>query len=109
MKIWLINAWYWIKDLFIRELSDDEIVRKCVNKELKPYGVDYDYVITNPRIEGKEWYNYYTFKSDKEYLKWKKYCIYLLKKRYPYLTEEYIQHKFTWFDLQYSLRMESYG
>lgn len=104
MRIFIENAWYWIKGLFVRELSYDDITRKCVNKELKPYGVDYDYVVANPTINGKSWYTYYTFNSETEYLGWKRYCIKQFKKKFPYLKDEYLERKFTWFDLNYGLR-----
>jgi len=104
VRIFLENLWYDIKLLIYPPISDDKLVRDCINKELKPYGVDYQYVIDNPRIGDISWYHYYTFNSEKEYLKWKKYCLRKIKRAHPYLQDVYIQRKFGWFDLMWGLR-----
>lgn len=36
-----------------------DLVEALVNKMLEKYGVDYNFVFNNPRINGIEWFRYY--------------------------------------------------
>jgi hypothetical protein len=82
-------------------MTEVELVRACINKELEPYGVDYDFVKENPVILGVDWYQFYTFKEG-EYEKWREFCLKLFKKKYKLRYEE----RFSMFDLMYGLKQD---
>lgn len=101
IKDWLarLNDWWFYK----YAKSKDEVIKMIINKQLKPYKVDFDYVVKNPQIEGIDWFIYYTFNSEKEYNKWKKYSIKLLRKHIVY-SEELAKKEFLWIDLYCGLK-----
>lgn len=84
-------------------VSPDEVGRMMINAELKPYKVDFDYIMANQKIEGNDWWYYYTFNNEEDYQKWKKYCINLIMTKLNY-TEYYAIRQFGMFDLCYGLR-----
>ena len=86
-------------------MNEDQAIRAIINKELEPYGVDMDYVIANPKIEDKDWFHYYTFKSQEEYDEWKKF-VYdtLTKKTYPRFSKKRFELEFPWIDLMWGLK-----
>lgn len=49
-----------------------DLVEALVNKMLEKYGVDYNFVFNNPRINGIEWFRYYSFtpKEDEAFKEW---------------------------------------
>ena len=95
---------YFLINIF--RTSPEKAERNIINYMLKPYKVDIQYVIDNPKIEGKDWFFYYTFNSVKEYDKWKKYALKQFKKAYPYSTDEFNLRRFSWIDLCYGLRQD---
>lgn len=94
-----IDDWFYYK--FKKDNS--EVLKMIINKELKPYGVDYDYVREHPVIEDEEWWRHYTFKSEKDYLKWKKYSINVIR-RHLTRDKRRARQEFVWIDLCYGLR-----
>lgn len=126
----LQKGWYYTK---VGKMSKDEInshiVWKCVNKQLEPFGVTYSDVkkganrefATVGFVEKKKflgiipytkysskkviWYRYYTFKTEEEFLSWKKFCIETFK-QYLKLTDEKCENEFTWLNLAYGLKQE---
>ena len=62
--------------------------------------------LNSSKINGEEWYTYYTFSTEKEYRKWKRYSIKQIKKRSPYMTNSYALKQFSWVSLQYGLKLE---
>lgn len=80
----------------------DEILKKMINAELKPYGKEMNDVI------GKDnWFQEYTFKTEEEYSKWKEYCINLMIKEVnPKRTIKEAEKEFSWLDIMYGLKCE---
>ena len=85
-------------------LNNKDIVIKIINLALKKYKVDYNHIIKNPIIEGKMWFNYYTFDSEKEYYDWKNKSKKIIKKYHPDWTDNNIQREMSWIDVAYGLR-----
>ena len=98
---WLVQLDDWL--YYRNRKSKDEIVRLIINKQLKPYKVDYDYVIKNPQINGEDWFRYYRFNNEKEFEKWKRYSIKLLKRHVTQGSEEIANREFSMIDLYYGL------
>lgn len=63
-----------------RAIKEHDVLKSCINKMLEPYGVDYDFVVDNPTIEGQDWYHYYTFKDESDRTAWKDFCVQLIRK-----------------------------
>lgn len=101
--ILLADKWYYFKQRFFKK-DYEKFLKKIINKQLKPYKVTYDYVKNNPKIEGEDWWYYYTFNREKDYLKWKKYTIKQIKKYYPYLNDKKVLQQFGLIDLMWGLR-----
>lgn len=93
---------------FSKKMSKDDAVRLIINKELKRYKVDIDYVKDNPTIGGERWYEYYTFNSEEEYEKWEKFSKRILRKVFPYSDKKFIDNEFSYLNLAYGLRCK-YG
>lgn len=105
--IWKIKTLYWnFKDYLINlyRISPETAEIRIVNYMLKPYNVDCDYVIKNPEINGVPWYQYYTFNSEEEYKRYKKYALKQYRKAYPYSNEKYINSIFSGLDLYCGLK-----
>jgi hypothetical protein len=54
------------------KLDSEEFLRVAVTHMLREYGVDYDYVVKNPKINGVLWCQYYwdTKETKEEFLSW---------------------------------------
>lgn len=90
---------------YINRQNSESIVRLIINKQLEKYNVDYDYIKANPEIDGKPWYQYYTFDSEQEYNDWKDYCMELLTKQVrPKYSKELASKEFLWIDLMWGLK-----
>ena len=80
-----------------------------INKELEPYGVTYTELIENKEnqlIDGKQWFEHYTFKNEDEYNNWENYCVdYLIKD--VGMSRKNAEREFSWFSLGYSLKIEN--
>lgn len=80
------------------------LIKSLVDKMLEPHGVDYNYVMSNPEIEGKRWYQYYTW-TYKEFDEFKVWAIKEIKK-HEKVSEEIAKKKFGYFHLQFGLRID---
>lgn len=97
-----VYLWYFYK--FIHK-TEKQIIENIINYELKKFGSSYNQVLKEPKINGEEWYTYYTFSTEKEYRKWKRYSIKQIKKKSPYMTNNYALKQFSWVSLQYGLKL----
>ena len=78
-----------------------------INKELQPYGVTIEDVKKNPEIDGEPWYVHYTFKIEKDYEKWKRYCKNLMTNQVDLpLSKGEIDREFSFFALNYGLKCD---
>ena len=84
------------------ERTSNNIIKLIINKELWRFGVDYDYVVKHQKIDGKKWFEYYTFNSPKEYRSWERYSLRVIKWYYT-STKEQAQKEFSMVSLNYSL------
>jgi len=62
------------------EIRKHSVLKACINKMLEPYGVNYEFVVDNPVIDGQDWYHYYTFKDESERTAWMDFCVQLIRK-----------------------------
>lgn len=105
----IIYAWnnfiFWLdfKLRSIGKISPNRVVENIINYQLKPYKVDFDYIMKNQHINGIPWYQYYKFTSEKQVRKYEKYAKKQIRKAYPYMTEKYINREYAMFDLMYGL------
>lgn len=78
-----------------------DLVEALVNKMLEKYGVDYNFVFNNPRINGIEWFRYYSFtpKEDEAFKEW---AIKFIKK-HKRCSMHYAKQLYSWFSLFYGL------
>ena len=77
------------------------IIKTLVNLELKEagYDVDYEHILRNPSVDGVEWYEYYHWKNEEDYERFKKKAIDLIKKQ----TKLDLRKDFYWFDAIWGL------
>ena len=54
------------------KLDSEEFLRPVITYMLREYGVDYDYVVKHPKINGMLWCQYYwdTDETKQEFLNW---------------------------------------
>ena len=102
-----------IKDFYLvyfsRRISEDDCLRLIIDKELKPYKVDMQFVLDNPEIEGEPWYIHYKFNNENEFIKWKKFSLKMIKKAYPYLLDDSIKKEFSMINLMWGLKTNYAG
>ena len=92
-----------IKLIFNKEeRTGNNIFKLIINKELCKFGVDYDYVIKHQEIDGKKWFEYYTFNKPKEYKSWEAYSLRVIR-WYDNTTKEQAKKRFSMISLNYSL------
>ena len=85
-------------------MTQQEVIEACINKELEPYGITYEYIKSlPPEGVGIDWYHYYTFNSKEEYELWKEFCINLFRKELK-LSKAKAEVEFDWFNLKYGLK-----
>lgn len=55
-----------------RKMTQDEFCIMAINKMLEKHNVDFDFVSKNQKIDGKEWFQHYTWteKESEIYKKW---------------------------------------
>lgn len=76
IKKWLNLKFFELKlCLFKSKRTTNNVIKLIINKELLKFGVDYDYVVKNQKINNEMWYEYYKFANEKEYSQWRKYSI----------------------------------
>ena len=78
--------------------------RQLVDKMLEPHGVNYDYVVKNPMIDGKHWYDHYTWTKDEqnEFIRW---AVDLVRAKH-YWNRDLAESEVAWFILSFGLRVE---
>lgn len=96
-----IKDWYLI--CIARRISEKHCLRLIIDYELHKYKVNMEYVFANVKIEGEDWWMYYSFDSDEEYLNWKNFSTKILRKTYRYSDEININRTFLLIDLMYGL------
>lgn len=69
---------------------------------LKPHGVDIEYVMANPEIEGAPWYQHYTWTTEDE-KQFKKEAIAYLKQVFRW-SNAYCDRTMMYFLVQYGLK-----
>lgn len=89
-----------------KKLTEEEALRLIINYQLKPYGVDIDYVKLHPTINEFEWFYHYTFKTKQQYNRWKFFSYEMLKRCMPHLPKKEIAKEFSMIDLMWGLRHE---
>lgn len=101
IKNWInqLDDWWFYK---FRK-SSDKVLEMIINKELKPYNITMKDVIANPKIDGEDWFIHYTFNNQKEYDKWEKYSIKLIKKHIVN-DDKMARREFSMVSLNYGLK-----
>lgn len=78
-----------------------DLVEALVNRMLEKYGVDYDFVLNNPKINGIEWFRYYSFTPEEDEV-FKEWAIKFIKK-HQRCSMNYAKQLYSWFSLFYGL------
>lgn len=82
----------------------DEVLILLINKMLEPYNVDIEYVKANPKIEGIDWFSYYTWNEEQEE-EFEKFFFETLKKELKW-SKQKIKKEWPWFNLMWGLRVD---
>ena len=85
-----------------REQKQAIVFMFLINKMLKPHGVDIEYVMQNKEIEGKPWYQYYTWTEEEE-RKYKKEAIAYLRQVF-YWSKKRAEKELLYFLMNYGLK-----
>ena len=80
-----------------------DLLKSLVNKMLEKHNVSYEYVLENPKIEGNDWFFYFTM-TKKEAEEFKKFAIAEIKK-VNRCSKYYAENYFSWFNLYCGLRI----
>jgi hypothetical protein len=85
------------------KLDSEEFLRPVINYMLREYGVDYDYVVKHPKIQGVIWFHYYwdTPETKKEFLDWLKTFLKTKVDYKPYLIKNVVSS----IDLHWGLKV----
>jgi hypothetical protein len=86
-----------------KEKDNEVIVKTILNKMLEKYGVDVDYVMEHQKIDGKNWFQYYTMTTT-EYNAWKEWTMEYLKS--THIRKELREKEFMWFNLMWGLKIK---
>lgn len=80
----------------------DNLIKELINKELEPHGVDFDFVVANERIDGVDWFWYYTMTEDAE----KEFKTWAVKRIKEVLkcSKERAEREYSGFSLMYGLK-----
>ena len=84
-----------------------ELIDLLIDKQLEKYGVTCKQIkeILNGKINGENWYQYYTFDTQEEYNNWKKFCLDILSNHItPKLHKSRIEIEFAMLDLMCGLK-----
>ena len=91
------------------KVDDPKVVEIILDKQLEPFGVTMQDMVACPdgRIEGKFWYQFYTFKTKEEYTAWKDWSLnFLATQVSPKKSKKNWEKEFAWLDLQYGLKRD---
>ena len=89
------------------KLPSTELVDLLIDKELEKYGVTSKQIreIPDGKVNGENWYQYYTFDSKEETDNWKKFCLDILSNHVtPKLHKSRIEREFAMLDLMWGLK-----
>lgn len=87
-----------------KRINKELAVKLIIDKELQKYNVDMYYVMEHPKINGEDWFTYYTFDSEKEFNRWKKFSLKILKKAIPYADDYILNREFSMLNLMWGIR-----
>jgi hypothetical protein len=90
-------------------IGDPKIVETIIDKQLESFGVTMQDIIKYPegKIEGKDWYQFYTFKTKEEYDNWKDWSLnFLATQVSPKRPKKLWSTEFAWVDLMYGLKRD---
>jgi hypothetical protein len=82
----------------------DKVFVDLINKMLEKHGVNYDFVLANPFIDGKDWFHYFTW-TEKDYEDFNEWAVNLLAKKKQW-SKDYSKKQMVWFMLAYGLRIK---
>ena len=102
---------------YTKKITADQFVRDVINFELKPYGIDFDYILSLPKKpENKEnidpnveyqnhWYSRYKFHTFEEFNAFRRYFYEHFKDYAPKYRwkKEVIYEEFEYFNFMYGL------
>lgn len=87
------------------KLTTDELLILILNKQLEQHNVDVNYVKSNPEVDGMPWYQYYTFKTRKDFDEWKEFSINAIMTRLDQsYSRETANKEFNMINLFYGLK-----
>ena len=84
-----------------------ELMEILINKELEKYNTTLEDIKALPdqQVNGVPWYQYYTFDSEEEYIKWKEFCLdILMNHTRPKYPKKSAMREFIWVDLMWGLK-----
>ena len=102
---------------YIKKITADQFIRDVIDFELKPYGINFEYILNlpkepknkdeiDPNVEYQdEWFSRYKFHSFDEFNAFRQY-FYEHWKDYAaqrYWKKDILYREFEWFNLQYGL------
>lgn len=91
--------------------SDTNITKTLINKMLEKHGVTVEDIerLEDYKIDGKDWFTYYTWtqKESDEYRRW--FCQYFLKNVSPKMPMKKILQMYEWFNADRGLKIEENG
>lgn len=82
----------------------EQVVKDLVNLQLRKHGVDYDFIMENPRIEEQYWFSYYSM-TEEESANFKAEAIQLIREELK-CTKARAEKEYDWFHLMWGLRTE---
>lgn len=86
-----------------KERDNNVIIRTILNKMLEKHGVDFDYIMKNQEIDGKNWFDYYTMTQEEDDA-WREWSMNYLKS--TYIRKERREPEFNWLRLMWGLRIK---
>lgn len=96
-----------------KTMSGNDGIRIIIDKALKKYNIDYNYVQKHPYINDIVWCSHYTFDSEEEFKSWERFSKKIIKKvltkklgifNYYKPSKEQINREFSWINLMYGLK-----
>jgi hypothetical protein len=81
-----------------------DVVIHLINKMLEKHGVDFAFVSSNPKIDGEDWYKYYTCTSE-EQTAFKEYAIEYIRKKWR-MSKKFAEREAGMFILMFGLRVQ---
>lgn len=89
------------------KLPSTELVDLLIDKQLKKYGITSKQIreIPDGKIDGENWYQYYTFDTEEEASNWKEFCLDVLSNQItPKLPKKQVEIQFAMLDLMWGLK-----